>query len=119
MGSRAQTTDLVARRKMLTETDKKYDRLELRNRTVVETLSPVSDFGNQEKKREEDEEFDTLHLRNRVVTETLSPVADLGEDKDKQTEKKEETNSPDKRDEEKDRDEEKSQYGCCPWLSCL
>merc|ERR1712024_279980 len=56
---------------------------------VTETLSPVSDLG-QEKKEEngtasngkaDEEKYDTLELRNRTVTETLSPVADLGQDK--------------------------------------
>merc|ERR1711862_42628 len=56
-----------------------FDTLQLRNRTVTETLSPVEDLG-QDKKEEKEAEFDTLHLRNRVVEETLSPVEDLGQD---------------------------------------
>merc|ERR1711935_755832 len=61
-----------------------YDKLELRNRTVTETLSPVDDLGQdrngEDSSEDEEEEYDTLHLRNRVVTETLSPVEDLGQD---------------------------------------
>merc|ERR1711963_85557 len=68
-------------------TDKEFDTLELRNRTVTETLSPVEDLG-QEKKVEENgtsngaaedgEEYDKLVLRNRTVEETLSLVEDFG-----------------------------------------
>merc|ERR1711892_1415102 len=61
-----------------------YDKLELRNRTVTETMSPVDELGQDRKEddssEDEEEEYDTLHLRNRVVTETLSPVEDLGQD---------------------------------------
>merc|ERR1712025_110128 len=67
-----------------------FDKLELRNRTVTETLSTVEDLGQDrenEKKSspvkskdpEKEEEYDTLHLRDRVITETLSPVEDLGQ----------------------------------------
>merc|ERR1712154_116434 len=71
-----------------------FDTLELRNRYVTETLSPVEDLGQDKK-----EEFDTLELRNRTVEETLSPLEDLGQDKkpeangeekDKETEETEE-----------------------------
>merc|ERR1712110_421179 len=60
-----------------------FDTLDLRNRSVTETLSKVEDFGqNQENGHEKTEEepdakkakFDTLALRNRDVTETLSPL---------------------------------------------
>jgi len=60
-----------------------YDTLELRNRTVTETLSPVEDLGQdkeEDKPKEDDPQFDTLHLRNRVITETLSPLENLGQD---------------------------------------
>merc|ERR1712130_673947 len=60
-----------------------FDTLELRNRDVTETLSPVADLEQDKKK-----EFDELELRNRTVTETLSPLEDLGQDK--KVEKKEE-----------------------------
>eukprot|EP00090_Calanus_glacialis_P046970 TRINITY_DN9493_c0_g1_i2.p1 TRINITY_DN9493_c0_g1~~TRINITY_DN9493_c0_g1_i2.p1 ORF type:complete len:1298 (-),score=490.68 TRINITY_DN9493_c0_g1_i2:114-4007(-) len=57
----------------------KYDQLELRNRTVTETLSLVSDLGQEEEKTEpEGEKFDTLELRNRTVTETLSLTDNFG-----------------------------------------
>ena len=64
------------------EEGEKYDKLELRNRTVEETLSLVEDFGKNQKEEEKTEEepeakkakFDTLALRNRDVTETLSPL---------------------------------------------
>merc|ERR1711936_1065141 len=69
--------------------EKEYDELELRNRTVTETLSPIEDLGqnvkeSSEEGSEEDEEedtYDTLSLRKRDVTEIFSPVADLGQDK--------------------------------------
>jgi hypothetical protein len=70
-----------------------FDKLELRNRspkqqsttdqiplyrTVTETLSPVSELGQDGKDEEAPEakkqKFDTLSLRNREVTETLSPL---------------------------------------------
>ena len=72
--------------------DEKYDKLELRNRTVTETMSLVKDLG-QDKEEEVAEgaaaevtaenggQFDKLELRSRTVTETLSLVADLGQDK--------------------------------------
>ena len=79
--------------------DEKYDKLELRNRTVTETMSLVKDLG-QDKEEEEEEEgaaaevtaenggqFDKLELRSRTVTETLSLVADLGQDKKEEEEK--------------------------------
>merc|ERR1712098_518976 len=67
-----------------------FDKLELRNRTVTETLSPVEDLGQdresekesspvKSKNPEKEEEYDTLHLRDRVITETLSPVEDFGQ----------------------------------------
>jgi len=56
---------------------KKFDELELRNRTVVETLSLVSDFG-QEEVPDDQNKFDTLELRNRTVTETLSLTKNFG-----------------------------------------
>ena len=67
----------------------KFDKLELRNRTVTETLSPVEDLGQDKKqeevngngKEENGEKFDKLELRNRTVTETMSLVADLGQEK--------------------------------------
>merc|ERR1719384_2062306 len=62
--------------------DEKYDKLELRNRTVTETLSLVKDLGQDKKEEEETEEggekFDKLELRNRTVTETMSLVSDFG-----------------------------------------
>merc|ERR1711981_862095 len=75
-----------------TTTMAEFDTLELRNRAVTETLSPVEDLGQDKKETngtangddKEGEEYDTLHLRNRVVTETLSPVDELGQDKKEQ-----------------------------------
>merc|ERR1719282_98863 len=65
--------------------DEKFDKLELRNRTVTETLSPVEDLGQDkpetEEKQDESEKYDKLELRNRTVTETMSLVADLGQEK--------------------------------------
>ena len=63
--------------------DEKYDKLELRNRTVTETLSLVKDLGQDNKEEEKAEEeggekFDKLELRNRTVTETMSLVSDFG-----------------------------------------
>ena len=72
--------------------DEKYDKLELRNRTVTETMSLVKDLG-QDKEEEEEVtaenggQFDKLELRSRTVTETLSLVADLGQDKKEEEEK--------------------------------
>ena len=61
----------------------KFDKLELRNRTVTETMSLVKDLGQDNKEEEKAEEeggekFDKLELRNRTVTETMSLVSDLG-----------------------------------------
>lgn len=61
------------------EEEEQFDKLELRSRTVTETLSPVEDLGQD---KEEEEKFDTLELRNRSVTETLSKLEDLGQDGD-------------------------------------
>merc|ERR1711915_965712 len=60
--------------------EEKFDTLELRNRTVTETLSPVEDLGQDKKEKAEDssDKFDKLELRNRTVTETLSLVEDFG-----------------------------------------
>ena len=58
--------------------ENKFDTLELRSRTVTETLSPLDDLGQDV----EEEKYDTLELRSRSVTETLSPVDELGQDKD-------------------------------------
>merc|ERR1712112_14984 len=79
------------------EENTKYDELELRNRTVVETLSPLDELGQDKKAEAEngksengnkEPEFDTLELRNRTVTETLSPVEDLGQDHEEPSPKK-------------------------------
>merc|ERR1711892_622837 len=57
----------------------KYDQLELRNRTVTETMSLVSDLGQEEENKDSQrEEFDSLELRNRTVTETLSLTDNFG-----------------------------------------
>ena len=54
--------------------------ISLTTRTVVETLSPVEDLGQDEKQEKQDEpqakkqKFDTLSLRTRDVIETKSPV---------------------------------------------
>ena len=74
--------------------EEKYDKLELRNRTVTETLSLVKDLGQDKKEEEETEEeggekFDKLELRNRTVTETMSLVSDFGKN-----EKEEEEEEP-------------------------
>merc|ERR1712110_401475 len=84
--------------------DGEFDKLELRNRTVTETLSPVEDLGQDKKETAEengketnkengddkvngeDEKYDKLELRNRTVTETLSLVKDLGQDKKEEEE---------------------------------
>merc|ERR1711994_345577 len=77
--------------------EEKYDKLELRNRTVVETLSPVDDLGQDAKPAKskgdetngmDEEKYDKLELRNRTVVETLSPVDDLGQDKKEEPEAK-------------------------------
>ena len=67
--------------KLREETEEKFDKLELRNRTVTETMSLVKDFGKNQESEDKEEEpeakkqkFDTLSLRNRDVTETLSPL---------------------------------------------
>merc|ERR1711879_84631 len=64
--------------------EEKYDKLELRNRTVTETMSLVADLGQdlEEKEpaeKEERDKFDKLELRNRTVTETMSLVSDFGQ----------------------------------------
>merc|ERR1712170_58043 len=85
--------------------DEKFDTLELRNRTVTETLSLVEDFGTEAKpddktekngdaengkdeNGDKDEKYDKLELRNRTVTETMSLVKDFG--KNQESEDKEE-----------------------------
>merc|ERR1712029_477621 len=64
------------------------DTLQLRNRTVTETLSPVEDLGQNKKeengKEQDKEKYDTLTLRNRTVTETLSEVKDFGQNKEEE-----------------------------------
>merc|ERR1712037_538221 len=81
------TASLSSIQQLLSETamsgDAEFDKLELRNRTVTETLSPVEDLGQDNKEEEKAEEeggekFDKLELRNRTVTETMSLVSDLG-----------------------------------------
>ena len=65
--------------------DEKYDKLELRNRTVTETMSLVKDLGQDKEEEEEKsngEEFDKLELRGRTVTETLSRVEDFGQNQE-------------------------------------
>merc|ERR1712154_535890 len=71
-----------------------FDTLELRNRDVTETLSPVEDLGQDKK-----EEFDTLELRNRTVEETLSPLEDLGQDKKEEAKEEKEDEKPAEKDE--------------------
>ena len=87
--------------------DTEFDTLELRGRSVTETLSPLEDLGQDKQvggdivvfgrnvlRRTDDfqentngatngndEKYDKLELRNRTVTETLSPVEDLGQEK--------------------------------------
>merc|ERR1712227_66592 len=77
--------------------DAEFDKLELRSRTVTETLSPVEDLGQDKKEKASDEDqgpetkngdhsangngdekYDKLELRNRTVTETMSLVSDFG-----------------------------------------
>jgi len=61
-----------------------YDKLELRNRTVTETLSPVTEFRQEALPVVSDtEKYDKLELRNRTVVETLSLVSDFGQDSEK------------------------------------
>merc|ERR1711909_160111 len=91
VGTRILFSDLEDLNEETTTTMAEFDTLELRNRDVTETLSPVDDLGQDKKEtngtdktetngtsngdaKEGDEEYDTLQLRNRVVTETLSPV---------------------------------------------
>merc|ERR1719340_585836 len=72
--------------------DTEFDTLELRGRSVTETLSPLEDLGQDNKEdtngatNGNDEKYDKLELRNRTVTETMSLVKDLGQDKDKEEE---------------------------------
>merc|ERR1712032_1167323 len=81
------TASLSSIQQLLSETamsgDAEFDKLELRNRTVTETMSLVKDLGQDNKEEEKAEEeggekFDKLELRNRTVTETMSLVSDLG-----------------------------------------
>lgn len=58
------------------EEEEQFDKLELRSRTVTETLSPLEDLGQDK----EEEKYDTLELRNRSVTETFSKLEDIGQD---------------------------------------
>merc|ERR1711936_1011891 len=93
--------------------DKEFDTLDLRNRTVTETLSPLEDLG-QEKKVEENvatngtaedgEKYDKLVLRNRTVTETLSKVEDFGQNGTEENGKEKEDETEEK---EKEEDGEK------------
>ena len=74
-------TDTESEKPLLDSEPEKYDKLELRNRTVTETMSLVSDFGQDISPPEtEAEKYDKIELRNRTVTETLSLVSDLGQD---------------------------------------
>jgi len=74
-------TDTETEKALLDSEPEKYDKLELRNRTVTETLSLVSDFGqNNSPPETEAEKYDKIELRNRTVTETLSLVSDFGQD---------------------------------------
>merc|ERR1711874_157967 len=82
--------------------DKEFDTLDLRNRTVTETLSPLEDLG-QEKKVEENgatngtaedgEKHDKLVLRNRTVKETLSLVEDFGKNQENEDKTEDESES--------------------------
>merc|ERR1712244_172814 len=84
-----------------------FDTLELRNRDVTETLSPLEDLGQdkkpeangEEKEKETEEEFDKLELRNRTVTETLSPLEDLGQDKEEEAKEEKKDEKPAAKDE--------------------
>merc|ERR1712227_917299 len=84
-----------------------FDTLQLRNRTVTETLSPVEDLGQNKKeengKEQDKEKYDTLTLRNRTVTETLSEVKDFGQNK-KEDEKNGSSEDAKKGDEEANAD---------------
>merc|ERR1712098_427896 len=48
--------------------EEKFDTLELRNRTVTETLSPVEDLGQDKKEKADDssDKFDKLELKQRL-----------------------------------------------------
>merc|ERR1719310_1800848 len=69
-----------------------FDTLELRGRSVTETLSPLEDLGQDKQENTNgatngnDEKYDKLELRNRTVTETMSLVKDLGQDKEEEEE---------------------------------
>ena len=95
--------------------DTEFDTLELRGRSVTETLSPLEDLGQDKQvggdivvfgrnvlRRTDDfqentngatngndEKYDKLELRNRTVTETMSLVKDLGQDKEEEEEEEE------------------------------
>ena len=85
----------MLRQKTKVNGDEEFDKLELRNRTITETLSSVDDLGQDPKQEningntdeecdkengnEKKEEYDKLELRNREVTETLSPLDNLGQ----------------------------------------
>jgi len=56
-----------------------YDTLELRGRTVTETLSLQANFGQNKDVTSKSPKFDSLELRNRTVTETLSLTEDFGQ----------------------------------------
>merc|ERR1711953_613567 len=86
MADTTDTTDTAA-----APAEAEFDSLELRNRTVTETLSPVEDLGQESKAEEngvangnaeEEEKYDKLVLRNRSVTETLSKVEDFGQNQE-------------------------------------
>ena len=106
----ADSTDIAA-----APAEAEFDTLELRNRTVTETLSPLEDLGQETKVRkldnlsqsglelswqaeengvangsvEEEEKYDKLVLRNRTVTETMSKVEDFGQNQENGHEEKE------------------------------
>merc|ERR1712073_48988 len=89
----ADTTDTAA-----APDEAEFDTLELRNRTVTETLSPLEDLGQETKAEEngvangsvvEEEKYDKLVLRNRTVTETMSKVEDFGQNQENGHEEKE------------------------------
>merc|ERR1712025_998664 len=82
----ADTTDTAA-----APAEAEFDSLELRNRTVTETLSPVENLGQESKAEEngeEEEKYDKLVLRNRSVTETMSKVEDFGQNQENGHEEK-------------------------------
>ena len=79
--------------------DGKYDKVEIRNRTVTETetLSLVPDFGKDAKENGNEGEVtgqdpkpeeNKMNDDDRTVNEIFSPVADLGQDTKYETEKK-------------------------------